>query len=124
MLAAVLPKVMKIGSAIKGAYEWFTFAEEAVSRMGLFKRVAAGAAAAAVLAAPVVATKAVVAKIEADKIVTAGFLSKPENEALYKKLLSECQNAPHADIAQCEQVSVAGQVIWKRAFFTGAKAKW
>lgn len=131
MIASVLPKILKVGSAIKGAYEWFSFAEEAVSRLGLIKRAAAGAAAAAVIVAPAVVTlnqapsvTNATAQVVSDKVITAGFLSKPENEELFKKLSQECQNAQHANVEQCNQVSAAAGMIWKRDFFQGAKGKW
>lgn len=142
MLASVLPKVFKLGSVVKNAYEWFSFAEEAVTRLGLVKRAAVGAAAAAVIAAPVAMTNsdkievtvsvknpsgAVVREavsFDPDNVYPAAYLLKTENRTLLQALSNNCRNNPKAVIAQCEQVNIANEKIYFNKIITKAKGNY
>ena len=122
-----MPIFLRILSAANAAREWFTFAHEAVSLLGITKRVAAAGVVAAAVAAPVVAVKHVSSSMNETRAatqaarVTAGDLGEcagggcstlylVENEEridLARRIVHACSTRTDVPLAQCDAAAKA-----------------
>lgn len=121
---------MRAFSILNGVREWFSFAGEAVSLLGIAKRAAvatAGVAAGAAVVAPVVhlvqqpaqpatvAQPASASEVE-DKIEKIGpgniyskvYLSQPEHQGLLGAIIAKCKATNELPAVQCD-IAVASQ---------------
>lgn len=133
-----IPLVIRVLAAAKEAKDWFSFANEAISALGLVKRTAVvGAGAAAVVVggaavtshAPVQQVQSPVAQaIEVhapeitpeireqvlkarEQLYSKLFLQEPKNAALLQAIIAVCQDERALPVQQCEIADMAQKYL-------------
>lgn len=124
-----MPFFLRAFSALNGAREWFSFARETFSWLGLAKRAAAAvtvaAAGAAVVAVPSVMTvdpartaaqatrnvPAAEVEIDASQLYSKLYLVKPEHRAMLDAIIEKCEGGAEISVGQCDIAEDARRLV-------------